>query len=178
MVSTLFTTFPSRALCHYLIAHIPMHSHSVKMCIPMDHPNVVGQSLCLSMLRRETGNVPYEGWSGAYSATSVLMQLQSFLFADRVDQDEGHRHETFTGTYSVLRTLRMCRDFQCAKCSHSHYTPFPPVKCKAMTLRKRVDGHGLRPVGDSYEVTIDGTNCQTAIDQLGSDEGTRSSILC
>eukprot|EP00486_Rosalina_sp_Unknown_P000214 CAMPEP_0201567080 /NCGR_PEP_ID=MMETSP0190_2-20130828/7371_1 /ASSEMBLY_ACC=CAM_ASM_000263 /TAXON_ID=37353 /ORGANISM="Rosalina sp." /LENGTH=54 /DNA_ID=CAMNT_0047986631 /DNA_START=127 /DNA_END=287 /DNA_ORIENTATION=- len=47
----------------------PAAPPTVKICTPIKHPNIFDSFLCLSMLRAYTGNVPYEGWSGAYSAT-------------------------------------------------------------------------------------------------------------
>jgi len=51
------------------------------------HPNIFGNYICLDMiqgvgLRAEEGG----GWSSAYSAQSILTQLQSFLFEENLDE--------------------------------------------------------------------------------------------
>ena len=93
---------------------------------PIAHPNVYGGSLCLSMLRKHTTKTAYEGWSGAYSAVSVLMQLQSFLFAEKIDQDGGYQAKARLSDYDVERSLRVCKQVHC-ECGHSHATPWPSV---------------------------------------------------
>merc|ERR1719201_2899694 len=79
----------------------PSMPPDIKIKTPIAHPNVYGEWLCLSMLRRHTTDTAYEGWSGAYSATSILMQLQSFLFAEKVDQDEGYQADARLSTYEA-----------------------------------------------------------------------------
>jgi ubiquitin-protein ligase len=45
-----------------------------------------GSFICLDMLRPAAGNGAYSGWSSAYSVLSILLQLQSFLFAENIPQ--------------------------------------------------------------------------------------------
>ena len=73
----------------------------MQLCTLIPHPNVfegydynAGRSedgvwLCLNMLRSASLG-SYSGWSGAYSVYSILVQLQSFLFAENIDQDYGY----------------------------------------------------------------------------------------
>ena len=110
------------------------------------------------MLRPHTSNVPYEGWSGAYSATSILMQLQSFLFADKIDQDGGYQVKAYLSNQDVTRSIRICKEFKCDKCSHSHESPWPKVKgsSAAEALIK------VCPIDPKSEnVTVQGSSCQT-----------------
>lgn len=70
----------------------PAKPPTVKICTPISHPNVFSNGfICLSMLRPHTSAQAYEGWSSAYSATSVCLQLQSFLFAEKIDQVGGYQ---------------------------------------------------------------------------------------
>ena len=55
------------------------------------------------MLKKHTASIPYEGWSASYSITSILMQLQSFLFAEKIDQEGGYQYEARNSTYNVVR---------------------------------------------------------------------------
>eukprot|EP01084_Bolivina_argentea_P198117 339350_1 len=108
------------------------------------------------MLRPRTGHVPYEGWSGAYSVVSILMQLQSFLFADKIDQDGGYQANAQLSLDNVKSSIQICKTFQCNKCSHSHDTPWPKVKGPKETSIK------MLPIGfDAHHVKVQGSSCQT-----------------
>ena len=106
----------------------PTKPPTVKICTPISHPNIFDSFLCLSMLRPQTSNIPYEGWSGAYSVTSILMQLQSFLFAEKIDQDGGYQVNAKLSDRDVNYSIKLCKSFKCKKCNHSHDTPWPKVK--------------------------------------------------
>lgn len=136
----------------------PNKPPNVRICTPLVHPNVFGGFICLSMLRPHTGNVPYEGWSAAYSITSVLMQLQSFLFADNIDQDGGYQVKAYRSSSHIARTMATCKSFTC-HCGHSHTTPFPEVQ--------DVEEKSIKvfPIDASAhyfnEVDFNGTYCQS-----------------
>ena len=57
----------------------PVSPPSIRLFTKVPHPNVFGTTLCLDMLQ-PGGNAWYEGWTSAYTAESILIQLQSFLF--------------------------------------------------------------------------------------------------
>ena len=108
------------------------------------------------MLRPHTSTVPYEGWSGAYSATSILMQLQSFLFAEKIDQDGGYQANAKLSNQHVTRSLKVCKKYKCRKCSHSHDNPWPKVKGPPEALIK------VYPTDpESERVVVQGSSCQT-----------------
>merc|ERR1719474_1805646 len=135
----------------------PNNPPKVQLCTTIEHPNVFGGYICLSMLRNETGNVPYEGWSGAYSATSVLMQLQSFLFAENIDQDGGYTSNNTLSEYDIRHVVRTCTQFTCSKCGHSHSNPCPPVK--VLANEKAI---GIKALDASIgRVTVNATSCDT-----------------
>lgn len=126
---------------------------------PIKHPNVFDSFICLSMLRPHTGNVPYEGWSAAYSVTSILMQLQSFLFADKIDQDGGYQVQARRSQRDIAHTISTCKRFTCS-CGHSNDYPQPPVRDVEEKLIK------VFPVshdGYYHDVDINGTHCQRYI---------------
>lgn len=59
----------------------PNHPPTIRIYNKIPHPNVFGDYICLDMLRLNDGGVEEgAGWTSAYSAKSVLIQLQSFLF--------------------------------------------------------------------------------------------------
>merc|ERR1719242_1813039 len=134
----------------------PVKPPTVKLCTTIKHPNVFGEFICLSMLRPESSNIPYEGWSGAYSVTSILMQLQSFLFAENIDQDGGYQIKATHSRDSVQNGIRNCLYFRCKTCSHSHSTPCPAIQ--------RLDDDPKIPIypviPGMNRVIIDGTTIQ------------------
>eukprot|EP01083_Nonionella_stella_P102803 292819_1 len=134
----------------------PANPPTVKICTPIHHPNIFDSFLCLSMLRSYTGSEPYEGWSGAYSATSILMQLQSFLFAEKIDQDGGYQANAQLSDQDVKHSLSICKSFKCKKCKHNHNNPWPKVKGPPEALIK------VFPTDpESGHVVVQGSACQT-----------------
>lgn len=93
---------PYSGVCFHMVmqypAAYPSEPPRVKLCTMIPHPNVFegydfnanrnepGCWICLNMLRN-TNQGSNSGWSGAYSVYSIIMQLQSFLFAENIDQD-------------------------------------------------------------------------------------------
>ena len=67
----------------------PCSPPTIELMNELVHPNVFGSHICLDMLKREHATTPYAGWTSAYSVASILLQLQSFLFAENVPQDDG-----------------------------------------------------------------------------------------
>jgi len=105
------------------------------------HPNVFGDPsggvfICLSMLKPYLKSVKYDGWTSAYSCMSLLLQLQSFLFADNIEQDNGdiegpnREFDTAEWRLGVVRQVRannrtfwiQLDDDLC----HTHDAPWPP----------------------------------------------------
>ncbi|KAG1652356.1 hypothetical protein FOA52_002017 [Chlamydomonas sp. UWO 241] len=76
----------------------PMRPPTVEIQTPLEgHPNIFGSYICLDMLTQGAGSVyggeaqPYQGWSTAYTVSSVLQQLLGFLLVDTsIDQDYGN----------------------------------------------------------------------------------------
>ena len=126
------------------------------MCTPITHPNMFGSYICLSMLKPDSSNSPYEGWSGAYSATSILMQLQSFLRAEKIDQDGGYLLNEELTDQDVNYSVQFCKSFKCKRCEHSHTSPWPEVKAPPKALIK------VYPTDpQSGHVIVQGSACQT-----------------
>ncbi|GAQ84651.1 Ubiquitin-conjugating enzyme [Klebsormidium nitens] len=87
----------------------------VRVCTFLSHPNVFEEWICLYMIKEpEEASGPYRGWSTAYSVQSVLLQLQSFLFAENVpqvqdpdasdsdDDPDEYRHAAASKVYTVV----------------------------------------------------------------------------
>jgi len=100
----------------------PKIAPKVKVCNHIVHPNVFGEYLCLDILTmsKETENTPYRGWTSAYTVSSLLVQLQCFLF----DLPKGGRY-----TYGQCdHQYNAALSYKCQICGHCGTEPFPPVK--------------------------------------------------
>ena len=121
-------------LIMYFDEEYPVLPPKVKLCTSIPHPNVFGEWICLDMIKRDGDNgykndKKYQGWTPAYSVTSILMQLESFLFSQSsVDQmnhgginvDRSFDPVNFQWTY-----MPKIKKFVCDKCKHCYKKPFP-----------------------------------------------------
>jgi ubiquitin-protein ligase len=121
----------------------PKEPPAVFLCTSIDHPNVFGGAdyfshehpyVCLDMLQIYYTHQPYVGWSSAYSVTSVLLQLQSFLFAEKVPQDYGGYQAANGNMERNAQAIRHAREFSCEifdqngeTVEHTHQNPWPPL---------------------------------------------------
>jgi ubiquitin-protein ligase len=64
------------------------------------------------MLR--TNRVEGQGWTSAYSIQSILVQLQSFLFEEDLDKDEGQQ------IADIKKAVKQANEFKCSErnCKH------------------------------------------------------------
>lgn len=121
----------------------------VQLCTRIPHPNVYagydfssgrsepGNWLCLNMLR-DVSQGSYSGWSGAYSVCSILVQLQSFLFAESIDQDYGYS-ESSQGFCEHAAAAAMA--------FHERYgAGFPTIAAKISSNLNELDFDSRRPM--------------------------------
>jgi len=107
----------------------PVQPPTIMPCTELSHPNVFGSYICLDMLEKgswaseEEKNLPYTGWSSAYSISSILRQLQVFLLSN---QGKGYG-------YTPEQCAGFARTFRC-KCFHSPSTRviWPPLNNKLL----------------------------------------------
>jgi len=97
----------------------------------IEHPNVFGSYLCLDILTmsEETAGTPYRGWSKAYTVSSLLVQLQSFLF----DLETGYLTK---GDKDRMRKTALA--YSCT-CGHMGWKPVPAF-CKVAISEPPVPG--------------------------------------
>ena len=154
----------------------PVCPPAVEMCTYLKHPNVFegwrGRApyICLDLLRPMNTTVSggYNGgWSTAYSAQSVLLQLQSFLFEENsIPQEDldGKGTNIWGSFYSsklgkqhnmkLERAKEEAASFHCRKCGHCSSAAFPPLctPSRAVGLVRNV----AVDVGPSWKLSEDG----------------------
>jgi len=111
----------------------PRNPPKIKCLTPIRHPNVFGRYICLTMLlKRKYNDDPHEGWTGAYTVASILLQLQSFLFSDHVTQDinDYNGRAYVKKNYVQDTSIASLANFQCKRCRHTGIRPFPPIGFK------------------------------------------------
>ena len=106
----------------------------VELCSYLKHPNVFGAWICLDMIKLCYTDAPYQGWTTAYSVLSLLLQLQSFLFAENIPQDYGGYHTAHTSAPALKTAVRDAHSFVCkvqthdgSWVTHTHSHPWPPL---------------------------------------------------
>mmetsp|Transcript_10864 Transcript_10864/g.16052 ORF Transcript_10864/g.16052 Transcript_10864/m.16052 type:complete len:213 (+) Transcript_10864:100-738(+) len=112
----------------------PPSPPKIEVCTYIPHPNVMSTNgryeICLGMLQNSVGNSnhhntqhgnimarAYEGWSSAFSAFSILMQLQSLV----------HGEDNFSSPEDVQVAIQQASIFRCDECGHSQEQPFPSL---------------------------------------------------
>jgi ubiquitin-protein ligase len=90
----------------------------------MKHPNVFGSYICCDLIKpihrdesgkRYTNKQYFGGWTTAYTAYSVLMQLQAFLFDENVPQEYGGVRKN-SGTFTDDPSREIALAFLCPTC--------------------------------------------------------------
>jgi ubiquitin-protein ligase/Mg-chelatase subunit ChlD len=126
------TTPRFQGIAFHLILEFPENypkmPPKVRPCHYIKHNNVFDDYICLDILTMaaETATTPYRGWSNAYTVSSLLVQLQCFLFdVERVEEEE--ERTTRCDDYGIDRMYREARNYRCNACTHQGCKPWPQL---------------------------------------------------
>lgn len=113
----------------HLILHFPEDypttPPTVECCTPFPHSNVVRKNgsnkltICLDMLDPPSkSGQAYAGWSSAMTVLSILLQLQSFLFSEKL--------QYMDGMGNMERARELMAAFECTRSGHKQGFAWPP----------------------------------------------------
>eukprot|EP01125_Pyxidicula_operculata_P013392 TRINITY_DN443_c0_g1_i1.p1 TRINITY_DN443_c0_g1~~TRINITY_DN443_c0_g1_i1.p1 ORF type:complete len:1172 (+),score=270.57 TRINITY_DN443_c0_g1_i1:16-3531(+) len=134
-------TFPS---------NYPSSPPEINVLHYLAHPNVHNNRICLDMTDGISSG-PYTGWSSAYTIQSILVQLQSFLFDENLDDIDPS---------DIELAVRGCKEFKCTDCEHIPNRPWPKI---TMMHRERDDVDDDDEVQGKGVVGGDKSNVQKTI---------------
>eukprot|EP01084_Bolivina_argentea_P118959 211002_1 len=107
----------------------PLSAPNALICNYLHHPNVVGKVICLDMIQHN--------WSAAYSVSSLLFQLLSFLITKRAPQARGQMKRIRHTTQQIKQMQTESINFKCDKCPHTYNNPWPLLQSETNTLTKK-----------------------------------------
>jgi len=110
----------------------PIDPPAIKLFTPVPHPNVFGTTICLDILDKSNRQI-YQGWTTAYTVSTILLQLQSFLF-EQIPTDVEKKSKIV-----CKEAVRLANSFQCPSpdCNHmGPIKPYPPFNTKEKDLDK------------------------------------------
>jgi ubiquitin-protein ligase len=107
----------------------PNHPPVIKIYTLIPHPNVFKSEesnfICLDMIRQEGKREEGQGWSSAYSAQSILIQLQSFLFEENLSKNKQEVE------LETKKAVKEANEFKCKDCKHGgKLSCWPPFSSK------------------------------------------------
>jgi len=120
------------AVFHFVVTYpenYPDVAPKIVNCSYIKHENVFDDYICLDILSmsEETKNTPFRGWTTAYTISSLLVQLQAFLFESMGDVKGSQRK----------RMIREARQYYCPISKHSGLDNIrPPILCTREKIEK------------------------------------------
>jgi ubiquitin-protein ligase len=135
----------------------------IKLMTGIPHSNIIkyldnDYYLCMDLVSNffwmedGTSSEPYSGWSSSYTVKTIMMQLQTFLFEEFIENYDGRTKHTLYelapeegGGFRDKTKIKGLIDqafqdsynFKCDKCGHCYHKPFPQV-CTPIPPRREV----------------------------------------
>ena len=129
-VATISPTGPNRTPFHLVLRFgelYPQLPPEVRLCTPIPHRAYQGPGLplCASLLEAQTHGAPFSGWSSAFSVSSLLLQLQSFLFDPELLEDG------LNGVVDFKAACKLAKNHACSECE---FGPVPEFLSKEQLI--------------------------------------------
>tara|TARA_A100001015_G_C14857870_1_gene659096 strand:+ start:185 stop:1078 length:894 start_codon:yes stop_codon:yes gene_type:complete len=141
----------------------PNEPPKIKLMTGIPHSNIIKYRdddyyLCMDLISNffwmegSTSSEPYSGWSSSYTVKTIMMQLQTFLFEDFIENYDGRiKHTLYElapeegGGFrdktkikeQIDKAFQDSYNFKCNKCGHCYQKPNPEV-CIKIPPRKEV----------------------------------------
>jgi len=140
----------------------PMKPPEVRCMTPFQHPNIFDDGfVCLDLLKEHTRTQPYRGWSPGYTLTTILLQLQSFLFSENIPQEDFGSARLQLHQSAVQHSMVWIRNFRCKDCGHTVDNPFPAFpECKIVKSKHTLTLSKDKRNRDNNIMTITGLAAQ------------------
>ena len=139
----------------------PKEPPKIKLMTGIPHSNIIKHQnndyyLCMDLINNcfwmdnGGGNEPYRGWSSSYTVKTILMQLQTFLFEEFIENYDGRiKHTLYElspeegGGYrdkseikeKIDKAFKDSYNFKCNVCGHCFSNPKPEI-CITIPDRK------------------------------------------
>ncbi len=120
-------------------------------------PNPDNYSICLDLITVFTNNTRKKsdlylgGWSSSYTMETILLQLETFLFEDYAEQENGNIIKTYikSDNNDINICYEKCVNYVCNDCGHTFNNPKPVLKNKVPYFRLAKEN--LIKIHDCYD---------------------------
>ena len=155
----------SGIILHFILRfneNYPNEPPKIKLMTGIPHSNIIKYQdddyyLCMDLIsnffwmEEGTSTEPYSGWSSSYTVKTIMMQLQTFLFEDFIENYDGKIKHTlyelapeegggFRDKSKIKQQINQAfhdsYNFKCEHCGHCYQKPFPEI---CMPIPKRVE---------------------------------------
>ena len=146
----------SGIVLHFILKfteNYPNEPPKIKLMTGIPHSNIIKYQdddyyLCMDLISNffwmegGTSSEPYSGWSSSYTVKTIMMQLQTFLFEEFIENYDGRiKHTLYElapeegGGFRDKTKIKELIDkafhdsynFKCEKCGHCHEKSFPEI---------------------------------------------------
>lgn len=156
----------SGIILHFILKfneNYPNEPPKIKLMTGIPHSNIIKYQdddyyLCMDLIsnffwmEEGTSTEPYSGWSSSYTVKTIMMQLQTFLFEEFIENYDGRIKHTlyelapeegggFRDKTKIKQQIEQAfqdsYNFKCEICGHCYQKPFPEI-CTPIPKRQEV----------------------------------------